>query len=458
MMRHLPSILFALLVQSGSAQFYNWGWGPPISVTQNGSTISCTVWDPLLDQSRTQSYSSVAEWSSVDGVVATLSSSGVVRGIVYDIDLSQFRDDNFSFVSGTSVTNADGIIAWVTGSGTVGAAIYNPATQQWLDDTFSFSSGTSIINRHGVVSWVTGSGTVGAAVFDPGTQQWMDDSFSFSSGTTMYNRDGVVAWVTGSGTVGAAIYDPSNGQWMDDSFSFSSGTTVVLEDGVVAWRTGSGTIGAAAYNWNNDQWVDGSFSFNSENTALSIIDGTVHWTNNSGAQRQGFTGSNQWQSNANTAVRCIYYPEQVGASGAPHIAYLWCLSIGASSYSHACGDGHTITRRWAWKRYANPGTYQPQLTVFSSTANSACDGTLNFSGTGLNEATSAELRISWTGNSIRLVAEEPIGVVRVMDARGSVVVAGRSRDTFMELPADLAPGVYLVHTTDHGTQRLIVAD
>ena len=374
MVRHLPSCLFALLAQAGSAQFYNWGWGPPISVTQNGSTITCTVWDPVLDQSRTQSYSSVAEWSSVDGVVATLSSSGVVRGIVYDIDLSQFRDDNFSFVSGTSVTNADGIIAWVTGSGTVGAAIYNPATHQWLDD----------------------------------------------------------------------------------NFSFSSGTTLVLEDGVVAWRTGSGTIGAAAYNWNNDQWIDGSFS--SENTALSIIDGTVHWTNNSGAQRQGFTGSNQWQSNANTAVRCIYYPEQVGGAGAPHIAYLWCLSIGASSYSHACGDGHTITRRWAWKRYANPGTYQPQLTVFSSTANSTCDGTLNFSGTGLNEVTSAELRISWTGNSIRLVAEEAIGAVRVMDARGSVVVTGRSRNTFMELPADLAPGVYLVHTADHGTKRMVVAD
>ena len=88
MVRHLPSCLFALLAQAGSAQFYNWGWGPPISVTQNGSTITCTVWDPVLDQSRTQSYSSVAEWSSVDGVVATLSSSGVVRGIVYDIDLS----------------------------------------------------------------------------------------------------------------------------------------------------------------------------------------------------------------------------------------------------------------------------------------------------------------------------------------------------------------------------------
>ena len=456
MPRSLLPLLFSFIICDGFAQFYNWGWGPPISVTQNGSTITCTVWDPALNTSRSQSYQGVEEWSSVDGVVATLSNAGVVQGIVYDVDLSSFRDEGFSFVSNTAVSNADGIVAWVTGSGTVGAAIYDPAAHLWREDDLSFSAGTNIINRHGVVSWLTGSGTVGAAVYDAGTQQWKDDTFSFSAGTTMFNQDGVVAWLTGSGTVGAAVYDPANGQWMDDQFSFSAGTSMVLEDGVVAWRTGSGTIGAAAYNWNSDQWVDGNFSFGTQNTGLGILDGTVHWSNDSGAQKQGFTAAGQWQSDVNTVPRCAYHPVEVGGSGPPHIGYLWCLSIGASSYSHDCGDGHSITRRWAWKQYATPGTYQPELTVLSAAASSTCDGTLNFVGTMLPGTEELGFLASWTGTGVRVTSDGPIGVAEILDASGRLVASGRSSDQHLSLQVVLAPGIYLVQVQHRSVQGFLV--
>lgn len=443
MPRSFLLVLFVLITGFLNAQFYNWGWGPPISVNQNGSTITCTVWDPELNTTRTNSYTSVAQWIHEDGVVATVSGGGVVRGIVYDIDLGAYVDDSFSFTSSTTITNSAGVIAWVTGSGTVGAAIYNPATHQWVDDQFSFSSGTTIQNRDGVVSWVTGSGTVGAAVYDPGVGQWRDDQFSFSSGTTALNKDGVIAWSTGSGTVGAAVYDPSVGQWMDDQFSFSSNTAIVLEDGVIAWRTGSGTIGAAAYKWGTNAWIDQQFDFSASSTMPTITDGTVQWNNSNGMQRYGFTASSQWQNNTNTSVRCEYFAEEVSGS-APNIAYLWCLSVGASSYSHACGDGHTITRRWAWKSYANSGAYTPQLTVFSAVSNSTCNGSVDFIGTNVASHEGIDVQVAFQPDRITIASSETIGTIELFDARGSLVASGISNDLRMTIPMDLRDGIYTV--------------
>ncbi len=144
-------------------------------------------------------------------------------------------------------------------------------------------------------------------------------------------------------------------------------------------------MGGAAYNWSANSWDDEQFSSSSSNTVPTITDGTVQWTNSNGPQQYGYTSGNDWQDGANTAVRCEYYAEQVSGTANPYIAYLWCLSIGASSYSHQCGDGHTINRRWAWKNYANAGSYSPELTAFSAISNSTCNGSLSYVNTGLEE-------------------------------------------------------------------------
>lgn len=455
MLRSILSCALCASLSIAAAQNYNWGWGPPISVTQNGSTITCTVLDPLTDMIRTTSITSVADWSHDDGVVATVSPTGIVRAVVYDIDLAVYRETQLSSNSGNTVSNVDGIVAWVSATGIVGAAIYDPKLRQWRQDQFSSNSGNQIQNRDGVVTWVSASGIVGAAVYDPGMAQWRSDQFSSNSGNTVFNRDGIVAYVSASGILGAAIYDPSLGQWRQDQFSSNSGNAVVLGQGVLAWKSASGILGAAAYDWNTNSWDSEQFSSSASNTMPTITDGTVQWTNSSGLQRYGYNASGQWQNNVNTAVRCEYHAEVVG-SGTPGIAYLWCLSIGASSYSHACGDGHTVTRRWAWKRYADPGMYQPGLTVFSSVANSTCTASLNFVGTGVDEADGAASRIFWAGDRIHITGEAPIGRIEVLDAAGRLVASAYTNDPVVDVPVALLPGIYVVSCSSRPTQRLAV--
>lgn len=449
------SLILGLSCSIVNAQFYDWGWGPPISVTQNGGTITCTVEDPLTGQIRTMSISSVASWTHDDGVVATVSPTGTVRAVVYDIDLSAYRETQLSSNSGNTVSNVDGIVAWVSATGIVGGAIYDPWLQQWRQEQFSSNSGNQIQNRDGVVTWVSSTGVVGAAVYDPGMGQWRSTQLSSNSGNTVKNRDGIVAYVSDAGILGAAIYDPSLGQWRQEQFSSNSGNSAVLGQGVVAWKSTSGILGAAAYDRDSNSWRSAQLSSSSTNTMPTIVDGTVHWTNDNGAQRYGYTVANQWQSDASTTVRCEYHAEVIG-SGTPHIAYLWCLSIGASSYSHSCGDGHTITRRWAWKSYADGGAYQPQLAVFGSGSNSTCSTTLNFVGAGVEEAVPEQPSITWAGDRIHISASAPIGAVEVMDVGGRLLASSHANGTVADVQASLCEGIYLVRCDGWPVQRIAV--
>ena len=456
---HPTSLILAgfALPLACSAQFYNWGWGPEISVTQNGSTITCTVWDPILNTSRTYNQSSVATWSYDDGVVATVSAGGVATAIVYDINLANYRTEQLTTTSGTSVINSDGVVAWVGTSGIAGAAIYDPDLQTWVDEQFSTSSGNQIQNRDGVVAWVSSSGNLGAATYDPMLGQWVDEQFSTSSGNTLQNRDGIVAWVSSSGNLGAAVYDPSVGQWVDEQFSTSSGNALVVGQGVVAWKSSGGNLGAAAYNWTSNTWDDQQFSTSSSNTMPTILDGTVRWTNSNGAQQYGYTAGANWQSGANTAVRCEYYAEQVSSGGTPRIAYLWCLTIGASSYSHTCGDGHTITRRWAWKQYASPGSYSPQLTAFNSVSNTQCNGQLTFVGTAVDEQdTPNDLRIAVQSRSVQVVCEDVLGMVTIVDAKGGMVYTGSHSATTAVIQLPHADGMYALRAGNGQVRRFSV--
>lgn len=454
-MHRTLSLLLGISCSIANAQFYNWGWGPPIFVSQNGGALSCTVEDPLTGQTRSTNLTSVASWTHDDGVVATVSPTGTVRAVVYDIDLASFRETQLSSNSGNTVSNVDGVVAWVSATGIVGSAVYDPKLQQWRQDQFSSNSGNQIQNRDGVVTWVSSTGIVGAAVYDPGYGQWRSTQLSSNSGNTVLNSEGIVVHVSANGILGAAIYDPANGEWRQEQFSSNSGNTAVLGQGVLAWKSSNGILGAAAYDWSSHSWRSTQLSSSSTNTQPTIVDGTVHWTNSSGAQRYGFTSANQWSSGVNTDVRCEYHAEVVG-SGTPRIAYMWYLSIGASSSSHACGDGHIITRRWAWKRFANAGSYDPQLTVFSSTTNSTCGASLNFVGTAVPANEEPSMHISWNGSHIHVVAEERIGLLEVRDMAGRLVAQTTSNDHTADIAAELPSGLYVVRSEAGPAQRVVI--
>jgi len=452
MMRSFALFAVIHIAFATHAQNYPWGWGPEIYVNQIGTTITCTAFDPVLDMTRTQSFTAVSNWIHEDGVVATVSVVGTVQGIVYDMELGNFSVGQFNSFTGTTITNSDGVIAWVSTSGTLGAAIYDPFQHQWRTQQFSSNSGNQLQNRDGVVSWVSSAGAVGAAVYDPALNVWRPEQFSSNAGNTMRNADGVVAWVSAAGAVGAALYDPSIHAWRTGLFSSNAGNAIVLGQGVVAWRSTTGSLGAAAYDLESDEWDIGQFSTASSNSMPTITGGTVQWTNSNGPQRYGYTGAHQWQNNVYTSVQCEYYPINVSGTAQPHIEYLWCLTLGASTFSHQCGDGHTIDRRWAWKEYADDGVYLPTLNVSNTNGSSSCTGEQEPITTGIDAGViPPRLSACFQDGELQVRNDVPLGAVQVFDASGRAVASILTNSPTCVLPGPFAPGVYAIRAGATGT-------
>lgn len=380
------TIVFTLNLVFLFSQQPNWGFGPDITVT-GSSSITCSVFDPILNQTKTMTQSNVNNYISNQGVVAWVSSGGTVGGIIYDVNLHQFQYTTFSSNSGNTISNSDGVIAFVSSAGTVGGAIYNPCLQSWEYTTFSSNSGNSVVNNDGVIAFVSSAGTVGGAIYDPNISQWEYTTFSSNSGNQIMNNEGVISFVSSAGTVGGAVYDIASSQWKYTTFSSNTGNIMVNKDGIIAYKSTAGTLGGAVYNFNNGSWDYTTFSSSSSNTGLSINNGTIIWSNSSGSQKEGY--SNGWSSGSNTQPSCRMYlvDNQTCQSNNKNIVYAWCMSYGANSYAYNAGDGHVISRRQGWKYYTSPGNYSFSLNVSNSNLNSSCSESINIvSGLSDNES------------------------------------------------------------------------
>ncbi|MCE3295699.1 MAG: hypothetical protein K0R65_1413 [Crocinitomicaceae bacterium] len=385
-MHKIISLAALLLVFGNSrAQNANWGWGISATVVQNGSSITMSVFDPIINQTQSTSQSGVANYFNSEGIVAWVTTGSTVGAAIYDINQHQWKNTSFNSNSGNIVTNADGVVAWVSASGTVGGAVYDPYQENWQYTTFNGNSGNSFINNDGTIAWVSESGTVGGAVYDGEEHQWKYTTFNGNSGNTIQNEQGIISFVSESGTVGGAVYDPGANSWKYTTFNGNAGNSVINQNGIIAFISDSGTVGGAVYNPNSQNWAYTTFNSNSGNHNLAIVDGSIQWYSSSSFYRYGYNmSSGNWVSDHNTLHCKFYISDNAGAT--PFITHFSCLTIGATTASYAAGDGHTITRRKAWKQYGNPGSYQPVLTVFNSSQNSTCNGQLDVSGTGgLNE-------------------------------------------------------------------------
>lgn len=448
--------IFTLLATACLAQQPNWGWGLPITVT-GSSSITCTVTDPVYG-TQTHSQSGISNYIYQDGVVAYVTPGGTVGGIIYDVNTHNFEYNTFSSNSGNTISNDDGVIAWVSAAGTVGGATYDPTTRHWEYTTFSSNSGNTVINKQGVVAWVSTAGTVGGAVYDPYTGNWDYTTFSSNSGNTIKNTHGVVSWVSTAGTVGGAVYDPGTRNWQYTTFSSNSGNQVQNNNGVVAYLSTAGTLGGAAYDFSSHNWDYTTLSSSSSNTSLSIEDGTIKWTNNSGSQKAGYTSSGSWSTGSNTALQCRFFIEQPSGSYNTNLAYFWCLSTGAQDYSYDTDAGHTISRRWGWKQYADGGDYYPTLTISNSNSNSQCNNSVSFA-TGINELLRDRISVypSPTNNTLNIDAHGlNITAIEIIEATGKVALSNShfTYNTATDV-SSLNTGIYYLYaTTGNGSKAI----
>jgi hypothetical protein len=455
-------VLCMAIVTAIFPQYPNWGWGPAITVSQNGSTLTCSAYDPFLNLTRTTTVTNVDIYQNDDGILAYVTLGGTVGGVTYDINQGSWKTNTFSSNNGNTIQNADGVIAWVSAAGTVGGAVYDPAQEAWEYTTFSSNNGNTIQNADGVIAWVSSAGTVGGAVYHPGQQVWKYTTFSSNNGNTLLNEDGVIAWVSSAGTVGGAVYDPAQEVWEYTTFSSNAGNSIVNENGVIGFISSAGTVGGGVYDPNQQVWEYTTFSSSASNTNLSVSDGTIYWTNSNGSQHQGYSFSSQnWQSNQNTQLHCTMFVENA-TGNTPLISYFWCLTVGANSYSYDSDAGHTITRRWGFKQYDNAGSYTPELTIFNSMTNTTCDANVTVSGgTGIGEETQVQAHIYPNpvnrAGQLEIQAPKPILSVELTDLMGTKLLISNGKGNRMTLDLgdlQLAAGVYFVEVRMTGAESL----
>lgn len=451
MKRTLPLFFLALLNLPLCAQFPNWGWAPAITVSQSGSSLTCTTFDPIQNVSRTTSISNVDNYQYGDGVLAWVTPGGTVGGLVYDFNLGSWRQSTFSSNTGNTIENVDGVIAWVSAAGTVGGAIYDPIQSSWEYTTFSSNTGNTILNRAGVIAWVSAAGTVGGAVYDPAQQSWEYTTFSSNTGNAITNAEGVIGWVSAAGTVGGAVYDPGQQSWEYTSFNSNSGNSILNGDGVIAWISTAGTVGGAVYDHSQGAWEYTTFGNSSSYSNLAISDGTIVWNSSSGFRNYGYNMSSQsWENNYNTDLACKFFISHSSGS-APFITYFWCLSFGGHSYSYSGGDGHIINRRWAFKQYDNFGSYSPTLSLLNSITNTNCKQTVSVGGVGVEEAAPLQVTVYPNpiqgGQKLNVQAESRIDEIRLLDLLGRELFKAPVRQRAVEIELaelNLAPGTLVL--------------
>lgn len=353
-----------LFYNSIFAQFPNWGWAPPIDVQVSGSTLSLSVVDPFTQQTKTKTESGVDSYIYSDGVLAWVSGSRTYY-LVYDYNLSDWRSDFQQANKNLQVS--EGIVTVQSATRTY-AAIYDPISQDWESDFWTANG--AVINNDGVVALQSDTRTY-AATYDAEGHEW--DSDFWTADGAMLNIDGVVVVQSDTRTY-FATYDPVSREW--DSDFWTADGSIACANGVVAAQSQTRTY-AAAYDPQLREWRD---DFWTAVGPLSISDGTVYFSQGGTNYKKGYdTSSNDWRDNENTDLECKLYSSESN-DDAPLITYLRQLSVGASSNSYNCGDGHQISSRTPWKQFNNPGTFNITLTIFNSSLNQTCNSSVSVTG------------------------------------------------------------------------------
>ena len=383
--------LFRCIFQT-QAQNPNWGWALPITVTQSGSNLTCSVFDPVLNQTKTTNITG-SSYVNSEGVIAVVDNGNKVTWAIYDRNLHTWKDD-YNYISSSStinLSNVNGVVGYVESGNKVSWSTYDPFTKAWVEDYNYISSSSSITlkNQDGVIAYIESGNKVNWSVYDPSSHSWIEDYnyISSSSSITLTNSNGIVAYVESGNKVNWSIYNPSSHSWIEDYNYISSSSSVILknQNGVVAYVESGNKVNWSIFDPSSNSWIEDYDYISGAVSNFTINDGTVNFYYQSTNYKYGFSkNTHSWQSNYNTDLYCKLFI--VNATTNPNrIIYVWCLTYGANSFSYNCGDGHTITNRWAWKQYNNSGNYTPVLSIFNSNSNSTCNESINFAPTGIED-------------------------------------------------------------------------
>lgn len=456
MKQFLLVAFFSLAALLAQAQNTTWGFGLPITATLTNGVLTCTVTDPSQGV-KTFGQSNVTQLRNADGVVGW-STSGGYGFATYDVNLHRWQSTGANVNTAiTTLQSAYGVGAWATNN-SYGYARYNPVRQQWAEDGANVSSQCVVSTNYGVVVWSTAGGGYGFATYDPQPAQWKTGGANGYSGITIVTQHGLVAWRTSS-SYGAAAYNPVLHQWFTaggaDTFS-----EMACDNGVVAWLSPT-RVAMAAFSPALRHWTTFGYAASVTAGTLQINDGTVGFTISQGVQSLGYrTTTDQWTSGQATELACALLPVAIPQSS---FVYFYNLSVGASSYSIACGDGQTIARRVGWKQYASGGTYSPELAISNSATTTTCPASVQVVLAAASPQAAARLQLAPNPASGTVQAQLPAGTthLRLLNPLGQTLwqASVTANAQYLVPLAGLAPGAYLLVAEGTGSPvsaRLLV--
>nr|MBK9652736.1 hypothetical protein [Bacteroidota bacterium] len=256
--------------------------------------------------------------------------------------------------------------------------VFDAEHSEWKYNLFlnSTTSYSNFDNKNGIVVWANGN-HVGYAAFDAELNKWKAQ-LSINTGSNLSNfilSENILAWSNLYG-VHVSIFNPFT--HIIQSYSHVNGSTIfsnfLNKDGVVAWSN-SNTAHALCFDVDAFFWAFHSYAHNSSNfTNFMLSDGTLNYENNGTPFQFGYDiGSNSWQQNYLTTMECNLKLFQHDTA---NVVSINCLSLGGNIYNYTMGDGHTITERWAFKRYSNAGIYNVNLNVANNASNTNCTQTV----------------------------------------------------------------------------------
>lgn len=467
MKKLLLSLTFVCCLFTVQAQFANWGTGVAITATQNGSTVNLSVQDPQQGN-KTTSFSGDA-FINNEGLVAIVTYGDKMRWVTYDVVAHSFKDgyeylSSSSNSSNTSYLVKDGVLIFVDPGDKIKYVTYDLAQQQFADAFEYIASGNNSINckivtADGVVAMIDAGDKIKYACYNGKSHTW-DDAFEYiasgndNSNCDVMTEEGVVLMIDAGDKIKYAAYNLAGTVWVDAFEYIASGNsksncTLLCKNGVVLIGDYDDKVKYAGFL--NSTWDDDYTYISGAPTGLSITDGTVYFTKSGSNYKYGYNGSN-WTSGANTALQCRFY-SSVESGSFPLITYLWCNSVGAATYNINAGDGHAITRRWAWKVYSQPDTYSPSLTIYNSVNNSGCSTDVEVTALGQLPAPFAvrvyPTLLSAGQNGIKVEADEIINKAEVTDLQGRILYTRVVNSGNFEISLHLASaGLYHLQLTN----------
>lgn len=443
------------------AQNVNWGWGPEITTSLSGQTLTCSVYDPIQMNTVTQTYSYVNGLMHNEGVVSWYDGFNV-HVTIYDVKYHMFDHQSYSNsnqVQAGDIKNLHRVVAWTNGYN-MNCATYDASQSSWKHQSYSNSTNsfTNFLNKQSHVAWSNGY-NVAMAVYDAEWQTWKQQSWSNSTNTysDFDHNEGLLAWTNGY-NLNVAIYNPFTNNFSHQSYSNSNTLfgKFVNMNGMTAWNNGN-NVCMVCYDPVTFNWEYNSVSVSQPLTGqFSIMNGVLSYNINGTMYNYGYNASaTSWQSNFTTVPTCNL---KVNQHNIANLVSVTCLSIGAYNYAYNMGDNHIVTSRNAYKSYNNAGVYSINLNVSNAFLNNSCILTVTI-------ASQSELlnnggfqlypSLIKQNEIIHLKSEEIIAEVQIANAVGKIIyMINNLHQHQVELPTKtFTPGVYLIKLTAAGNRN-----